>query len=551
MRVFSLIFAALLVCAFCSNIAAERLPVRIVSNGEMRLIASIIGDVHSPEAVVDKMQRAGYFDVEASVIDDTLIVNPGERYIFGEFSIRIVRHDGTVESRVESGWRGQAATAENIDAAKQVLLREFQEAGHYFASLQTESVKMNAGRIEFSFKIITGPAVVIEQVRFKGLKKSRRDFMTALTGIKPGVLLTSELLRNAVRKIRTQDYLYIDSTPQITPSQTYESVELSFFIEEGPRNIIELGGGYLPSQAGQNGQFVGKIDYRLRNPFGAGRKIRFLFDKRDRNISILDFEYAQPVFIPQYLEITGSVNQTDYDSLYHSFTAEAGLSLMSGENTRISSTFSWTKTEPEFSSQEPTRIIRGTFGFAVSSLNDEFNPAAGASIDGNVAYIRRTAWPDGSSTQVVNNESSFALAFTSIFKMYRSLQYGLCADAGVLLTSRDLIPYSEQFKLGGFGSLRGYRQDQFAGRRTALVQQELIFRATGKAAVYLFGDFGYVYARKKGADQAVHAEETTRFGTGAGFRFGTRTARLTFEIGWGKGDSAGDGKVHVGLQTAF
>lgn len=555
LRIFRLIDAFLISLVLCGMTWAADRTVRIsprsLPASKQNLVLSLIDKTDTPDAVIGRLQQASYYDAMAEIVDDTMIVTPGAQYVFGDISVNVVRQDGRVIKRSESGWNGVTATAAEIEAAKISLLRKYQDAGHYFSSIQTESVRLESGRIDFQFRIIVGPAVHIERVRFRGLKKSRPDFMTSLTGLHKGMPLTSDVLRTAVKRLRAQDYLRVDSTPRITPDQTYENAELLFFVEEGPRNIIELGGGYVPAQAGQDGQFIGKIDYRIRNLFGSGRRINFLYDKRNRRFSTLNFTYSQPVFIPQYLELIASVNQTDYDSLYHSFSAAAGFDLLSGDNTRFSSRFSWTKTEPEFTSQDATRLIRGSFGFMISSFADTFNPASGTLISGDIAYLRRIAWPDSLSVAIINNESAFNLQFMSVIGIYRQLQFGFHADARVLLTSRDIVPYSEQFKLGGYGSLRGYRQDQFAGRRVAFIQHELLYRPSERAAVYVFGDAGYVYSRKRRPDETLATDDLIRFGSGAGLRFGSRTARLTFEIGWGRGDTAGDGKVHVGLQTAF
>jgi hemolysin activation/secretion protein len=114
-----------------------------------------------------------------------------------------------------------------------------------------------------------------------------------------------------------------------------------------------------------------------------------------------------------------------------------------------------------------------------------------------------------------------------------------------------LIDFSEQFKLGGFGSLRGYRQDQFAGRRTLLGQLEIRWRQSSKFAFYVFGDLGVIYLKKESIEKKVDSETLTQIGSGFGIFIGSKTATLTLELGWGEEDSLGDGKIHMGLVTMF
>jgi hypothetical protein len=47
------------------------------------------------------------------------------------------------------------------------------------------------------------------------------------------------------------------------------------------------------------------------------------------------------------------------------------------------------------------------------------------------------------------------------------------------------------------------------------------------------------------------AQELVRNGSGVGLYVGSGGARMTLEIGWGRDDRVGDGKLHVGLVTLF
>jgi len=168
-----------------------------------------------------------------------------------------------------------------------------------------------------------------------------------------------------------------------------------------------------------------------------------------------------------------------------------------------------------------------------------------------VSYIRRTAYPDTSAVPLVDDESMFEIGTDNYFHPGGAIVLRLNLETKVLITSRNLIDYSEQFKMGGYGSLRGYRQDQFAGRRIFLGQSEFRLRPSRHTAVYAFGDLGYVYNRKEILPGMVATEEITRLGSGLGCFVGGPSARITLEIGWGRHDTFDEGKIHFGLVTLF
>ena len=525
-----------------------------LDRGLMSGIKSICRTVDST-VVVDSLssllESSAYLQNAVSVSHDSVIILTGPEFALGDISKTVVTATGEVETSSSSGYRGIIAHRANIEAMKADILKSLQDSGYYFASLQVQKVSIANQVLDLDFKIITGPVVTVERVRFKGLNKTRPEFLQKISGLRAGSPIASDDISRAIDRIILQEYLRIDSMPRITPNINYDGVEVLFFVTENRRNRISVAGGYLPRQGNISGQFVGRIEYQSRNLFGYGRRVGFLYDKRDRKKSITDVSFTQPLFIPDYLLLTFRVNQTDYDSLFHSFTASALLDLYSGGQTKLSGRFAWTKTEPEFGSQSPTRTISGGFGFGQAKFAYPMNPSAGQSFQGDVAYVRRVSWPDSVSYAVVNNESMFEIDFNRYQPVFKGLLTRFHVNTRVLITAREIIAYSEQFKIGGYESLRGYRQDQFSGRRVALVQNELRFRPSNFAALYAFTDIGYVYSRRESADFVVQTDEFSKLGAGAGFLFGNDRARLTLEIGWGEGDKVGDGKVHFGLTTDF
>jgi len=276
-----------------------------------------------------------------------------------------------------------------------------------------------------------------------------------------------------------------------------------------------------------------------------------MFDRKDRASSRVDFRFVQPFFVPDHLELDLHFHQVDYDSTYHLFTVEGSLALITRGHTRIGAGLSWTKTEPQRLSQPPSRILSGSVNFERQNLDYVPNPSTGRFLKAGFSYLRRTSWPDTVASAVINNESMFEIAADNYLPVGRGIIFRINLESKVRVTSRELIDYSEQFKFGGYGSLRGYRQDQFAGRRIFLGQSEIRFRPSRKTAVYIFTDVGYIYSRKEIVPGEIRAEELARVGSGFGFYLGNPTARVTLEIGWGYHDRADEGKVHFGLVTMF
>jgi outer membrane protein assembly factor BamA len=520
-------------------------------SGELRKVIERSPLKASTDELTGLLSDAGYLDSRVTVSGDTAVIETGPLFKIGDISLSVVFHDSQVVTQDIPDYRGLAASRERIGKIRHGIVSRYNEQGYYFASLNTGRVVMHDDVIDMELKLIAGPPVSIDGVRFKGLNKTNPDFVRKLAGLREGDLFVEKQLELAVRNIETGGYLKNDSTPQLLPNENYDGVQILFHLAEMKSNSLELGGGYLPRQGKVDGEFVGRIDFRSVNLFGSGRRVELFLDRKDRASSRVRMLFAQPFFIPDHMELTFQVEQTDYDSSYHSFMVDGDLSLYTAAGTRLSGGLLWSRIEPQRSSQPPSRSLAGVIRCEIQRLDYAPNPSAGRSIQLGFSYVRRSSRPDTTATALVNNETLFEVAADNYFPFFGCFVFRLNFESRIRITARELIDFSEQFKVGGFGSLRGYRQDRFAGRRTFLGQGELRLRPSPRFAFYMFADLGIVYSKKEIFPGVVESDSLTRPGFGLGLFVGGDAARMTLELGWGRDDRLDDGKVHLGLATLF
>lgn len=497
------------------------------------------------------LSESGYLDNRVFVSGDTITIDPGLCYKIGMISLSIVGVDSVADYQELSLYRGLAAGKKNLEQAKRDIVSDYFDRGYYFASLNTEKVVLDSGIADLEMRLIVGPIVKVERVRFRGLIRTRPEFARHLAGIREGDIFTPVCVQTAINRLESKSFLRNDSIPQLIPNENYDGMEVVFYLKELKSNSLELGGGYLPKQGKQAGEFVGRFYLNSMNLFGSGKQSELLLDKKDKLSSRIYFRLGIPFFVPDQMEVSLHLEQIDYDSSYHSFTGEGSLSYYSEGGACLTGGLSWTRTDPLQSHQAASRSLAGSARYEVKKFDYVPNPSRGRKTKLGLSYIRRTSRPETAVTSVVNNESMFEIAWDQYLPLKRKLVLRFDAETRVRITSRDLIDLSEQFKLGGYGSLRGYRQDQFAGRRIFLEQTEIRFRPSSSLAFYLFTDFGYVYEKKEVAVGHVVAQELCRWGSGSGLFIGSDRNRLTLELGWGYHDHVGDGKLHFGLTTLF
>ncbi|UCH82904.1 MAG: BamA/TamA family outer membrane protein, partial [Candidatus Latescibacterota bacterium] len=113
------------------------------------------------------------------------------------------------------------------------------------------------------------------------------------------------------------------------------------------------------------------------------------------------------------------------------------------------------------------------------------------------------------------------------------------------------VPLSEQFYVGGAATIRGYRENQFHGRRTAYARSELRLGRSAFENAYLFLDGGYVYQELRTPEGEVSNPEIFPVGYGFGLRTQSRLGNIDLSFGVGDKPSLRQTKVHVILNRSF
>jgi outer membrane protein insertion porin family len=112
------------------------------------------------------------------------------------------------------------------------------------------------------------------------------------------------------------------------------------------------------------------------------------------------------------------------------------------------------------------------------------------------------------------------------------------------------IPLSEQFYIGGARTLRGFRENQFHGRRVGYSRWEFVIGSRGENG-YVFGDGGYVLRETRMASGEIERSDLFRFGYGFGLRTASKLGHVDISFGIGEKLSLRQTKVHVILEETF
>jgi outer membrane protein assembly factor BamA len=480
----------------------------------------------------------GYLEGAAEIAGETLTVLPGPRYVLDYLLI------GGDTIRPANG--GTYLTHGAVERLTSELLQNYYRQGHYYARVTVDSVTARDGRAALYASGSEGPLVTVGQCRFEGLKRTRGELVSRYLVAQPGDTVTDALIRRANLGAAAIPFLRNTQELVVTPRPGFEQADLLFRFEERQQVSLIGGVGYV---ADADRKLLFNLDLTLRNLFGDGRTVGWLADHREANNNVMRLSYGQPLFLTGVGWLETSVQTRDYRDLFYEFGATVGYQARSGEAMALGLNLGYKRVEPATGPDSYHRyaveLTLGRYG-----ADDPFNPRSGLDLTSSISFAyRRYAIDSGAAAQAQSLEETHA-GFGS--NLYVRLVGPALLRVGVgyrgFETSEGLPPISELLLIGGPGSLRGYRTEQFAVQRAALgtVEPRLRFES---GFLFAFCDFAYLNRPVAQADGSVRTDERFRYGYGAGF--GMRDGRRSVKLGlaWNPDVALDQPRVTVELST--
>ncbi len=474
------------------------------------------------DSVTILLSSEGYLDGRAERSGDSLIIDSGPRSRLARI---VVTGDSTFNIRVHD-----YISRDNLEDQIEDRLRQLYDQGFHYASLQITGVRRDGLSIEVDATLNRGPVVMVADVRYLGLERSRPEQIARLLPIRRGDTLTHEALRATEAAADRIGYVTFRPPIRVQPEPGYQAAVLELQFDEKKQFRIEGTGGYIPDNSTG---LVWSLQMGFTNMFGDGRQARMLSERREKGRNSLALEYRQPLFLVGMGELTVSAATRDYRDQFYEFTASSQYSsgFRSGWEGTLGLAF---KSVTPADGQPSFRRYTATVSMSHGELLPLNNPIRGWSLSWSVAYAHRRYSGDslaGDLRQQVLNDTRAAVSLQIVQRVYRRVVMQLKTGYQGYRTTESLPPVSELYLVGGPGSLRGYRNEQFAAIHTATGSVEPRLRFD-QGYLFCFYDGAYLNNRVHGDDNSIDTNERYRYGYGLGLAVMEPGRVLRLSLGW-------------------
>jgi len=431
------------------------------------------------------------------------------------------------------------------------ILDDHRNRGYYFAEVVIDSVIRKGNTLDIEMKIHPGAAAVVTDIQFVGLHKTDPRHLEKYLYINRGDTIKPSGVDRAVKNLGRLDYLEMAAQPEIVPEPGFWGSRLVFSIREKKQFYFNGAVGYVPNNGGT---LVGYMNFIARNFFGRGRKAEFLFDRRDTNNSTFMVSFRQPVFISGPGLFNTRLKTRDYRDYFYEFGLDADYYQPLSQSFDMTAALGWKNVEPADSAAFSYEVWRASLGINWGRIVAERSIGFQSELDWTISYSRRIYRANngnGIPSRKVFNDTRSEIRLGTQMKIFTGFSGHVLLDFKDIESSEGFLPLSELYLIGGLGSLRGYRPDQFAADRLVSLAHEWRFFFSERDYFYPFADGVYFERNEADLTGEKHRRSWIKWGYGLGVSLSSNAGRLELSLAWGEEAAIDQPRLAVQLSGQF
>lgn len=549
-----------------------------ISGGDLRAAVPLRrGDVLSDSAVgravlaVTRVYRErSYFGARAlpslvghtddsSGADLLLTISEGEPAAFGriEFNGAAAVPGDRLRALFGSG-PGDPLTADRIESGLAALLREYDSRGYPFARAGVSGIgpepaggpgdggggAPGAGAMRVTVSVDEGGSVSIGEIRVEGNTETDRGVIVRESRMDLPVPYDPGRVSRFAQRLRRLGLFSSVKEPVLFAARPGHGLLVT--VSEGRTNVFDGVVGYAPPPSGETGGSVtGRAAVAMRNLFGTGRKLEAEWARDGRSTQEIRLAYEEPWVFGVPVNLGAGFSQRQQDSTFvdrrvsasAEYLISASVSLAAvGEQKRIIPSAG-----PAGSGIPGSVATTGGVVLRYDTRDDRETPRRGVNYRAEFrSGARKPSGTSAGATRGTLRHIGFDLDLYLRVREEQVVKFGL---HGREVSTASPEP-GDLYRLGGFRTLRGFREDRYSGTRVAWGTVEYRFIVEGKSFFYGFLDPGYVSAPAPPVDLFT-------FGYGLGVRLETGLGLVGVSFALGRGDPVSETKIHFGLINEF
>jgi outer membrane protein assembly factor BamA len=437
------------------------------------------------------------------------------------------------------------------------LLADYDRAGLPFAQVWVDSVGIDAdsAAVDVALTVVEGAPRTVSAVVFEGLQKTRTPLAAKIAGIQAGTPYRAQVLEDAYLRLVSSGVFTEVDFPTVRMSADGQGVDAVISVDEAARShSFAAALGYASAEEGEERTLSGLLQLELNNVGGTLKDLGVLWTNDGVGRNETRIRYRDRLFLGRRVEVGVRLEQIGQDTLYtwQSAGVDVARNLGRVAGALVGGSAAAFGDRNVFSSGTLLRSTRWRARVGANALRGSERRGGYGRLDAAVTFaFKSNVYREGEVGPADVRQTIYEGGLEGIVPVWRSLYYSLDGRLGWLESSEALVPLPEQFTIGGARTVRGYRENQFHGRRVAYARNELRLGRSPREGVYVFVDAGTVQQEIPTVEGGASHDRVGLAGYGFGVRSASRLGRIDLSFAVSDGVSLQQTKVHVLLEQSF
>lgn len=549
-----MLFVSLVVLVMIGGVEAANEPVNLITEIEVRgnihvssdeilnFVSTRPGDLVQEEILAKDYQsvnNCGFFkqvemNLEQYLGGVKLFIDVKEYPLICQIKFEEVNNfEETILAEQMTLKPGQVFNAQTLKEDLQKISEFYYSQGYLIAQVR------NFNMDNLGVMTITLNEGYVDQIILKGNEKTKDHVIFREMKFKPGNVFNADLIKKDLDRIFRLGYFESIQPHFEHNPENLEQMNLVIDLEE--RKTAEFFAG---SSISTKDGWIGFVEAKEQNLFGCGQELGFLWEFGQIVNYKLSF-YDPWIFGNEFsagfaLYNTTRNGKTEFSGVNTNYTEYSmGGSITIGkpltDQLRGSLKYNYENSRTVWESDEPDGIknLRSlTFGLNRNTVDNLFDPHSGGVESGRIEY----------AGQLLGGNSDF----TKVSIDFRRYYPGVLASQTWAFRVKSgfafgLLPESENFKLGGAETLRGYSPGFLAGDKMVLFNMEYRIPIVEKLQGVVFTDLGNAWDMEGDLDDL-------KFSGGVGVRMDTPLGQIRIDYAVGEDKK---GMPHFSIGQTF
>lgn len=497
-------------------------------------------------SILDSLKTIGYFTVTLdSVKGKNIYLNKGKMY-----KKIWVKSDSLFTQKAD--W----FPVNNLDSLIKTVTDRYSALGYPFSKVNIYPQGFRGNEVQVSLKLELFAARTIDGVKVEGYEKLSKGYIKHGLGLKRGKIYNETELRGISEKMLFNNYIEEIRAPQ-TLFNT-DSTTVYLYVKKVKSNLFD---GILGFGNDVNGDFKlnGNVKIELNNNFNGMEQIRLNWIATADKNTTLDLNVRVPYLFTSAVGTQTNFNLFRKDSVFVNTRIEERLFYQITQNSNIGVNFSYESSNFVLDDYPEIAMLYDDFNKGGYGLSYEYIlPSKNRLLEGRTAlYLlakslkRKGQEKDAATGEIIKTDAQqyeVGLKAFRIFTIYPKHLIKAQIEGYGLFSDSDFYSENELYRIGGFGSLRGFNEESITASAYGITSLEYRFMPNDGFYISLFGDYAFV------ENKATLLNENL-LGVGAGISFLTQLGVFNLSYAVGKQSDTNfdfrNSKIHFGILTRF